>query len=289
MRVFANITDTGGEEALTKELHARVIAKSWFGLTAHDETRTYRRHFSPNESGYGYVEAQIPRHTPFGKYEILIWVTYGSVESSGWERVEGDLDSPPGNAVIDVNLGIVFILIILGLFGIIVYIFSSIKGRRRPYYVPPKRPATPHVTKPTDASIEYAIIVALVVSIAITLVYVGATKREKETFSVLYIKPGSYSNYVKDNTVSFVYGVECFEKYPTEYELVFYLGDRALKKETFELCKEGGRSIRKMEKMETLDIPSDTKYPIKLRIVLKSWDKEYENAIWLRGVAKENG
>jgi len=287
MRVSVNITNAGTEEALTKELHAKVIATSWFGMTAHTESKSYSRLYRPNSTAYGYVEVPIPRYTPWGKYEIQIWATYGSPEGKRQVAEEGDVTTQPGTAEIEVNMGIVFILVTLGLFGIIVYILSSLKGRRRPYYAPQRRPATPHAPKPTDASIEYAIIVALVICIALSLIYVGVTKREKETFSVLYLKPDSYSNYVRDNTVTFTYGVECYEKFPTDYQLTYYLGNKTLDKEAFSLCKEGPMSIRKMEKKKTLNIPSDTKYPVKLRIVLKSWDKEYENVIWLRGVAGE--
>ncbi|MFH1788608.1 MAG: hypothetical protein ABH834_04445, partial [Candidatus Altiarchaeota archaeon] len=287
MRVSVNVTNVGGQEILTKELHAKVISKSWFGLTAHDESKSYSRNFVPGKNRFGYVEVPIPRYTPLGRYEIQIWATYGTPTGSRQIVEEGDIDGKAGIAQVEVNLGIVFLLSALILLGLIAYAISHIMGKsgRRP--PTPRRRPTPNTPKATDVRIEYAIIVALILCIAISLVYVGYTKKEKETFSVIYVKPGSYINYVEDNTFALTYGVECHEKFPTKYQLVFYVGDKMLEQKNIELCKQGAKSIRSIEESVIFHIPSDTVYPAKFRIVLKSWDTDYENHIWLRGVKPE--
>lgn len=287
MRVHVNVTNVGGEEILTKELHAKVIAKSWFGLTAHDESKSYSRNFKPGKNRFGYVEVPIPGYAPLGRYEIQIWATYGTPSGSRQLVEEHDIQGKAGSAEVEINLGIVFLLIVLILFGLIAYAITHItgKGKRRP--TPVRRKAPPQTPKATDVRIEYAIIIALILCIAISLVYVGYTKKEKETFSVLYIKPGSYINYVEDNTFAFTYGVECHEKFPTKYQIVFYLEDRMLEQKNFELCKKGSKSIKKIEEREIIHIPSDTDYPVRFRILLKSWDIDYENHIWLKGVKPE--
>ena len=291
MRIFVNITNYGEELTRTKELHARVIAKSWFGLTVHSEGKSYSRDFKANKTRFGYVQVPLPRYTPLGRYTIEIWTIYGD-ETSRRQIVEDtDVTSRLGVADAEVNLGIAFLLIVLAILGILLYIiFSLRKHKDRRFYAIPEKPVRPtHGPKVTDIRVERAIIIALVISIAISLIYVGSTKREKETFSVLYVKPGSYVNYLRDNTFTFTYGVECFEKYPTQYELVFLLDERIIEKEKFELCKLGSRSIRKIEEQKVVIIPSEEiEFPKKLRIVLKSWDREYENAIWIRGVEGED-
>ena len=286
MRVFVNITNDGEQEILTKEIHAKVIAKSWFGMTAHSESKSFSRNFNVNKSRFGYVEVPIPWYTPIGRYGIQVWTTYGSPDEKRQVVENSDLESDVGEAEIEVNIGVVFLLFAFGTGGISLYIISTISGRKPLSYRPTK--SIKHdATKLTDVRVEYAIIISLILCIAISLVYVGLSKREKETFSALYIKPDSYSNYVKDNTFSLVYGVECYEKYPTEYPVMFYLGDRLIDNDKLELCNAGPRSIRKMENKKVLNIPSDTKYPVRLRIILKSYDREYENIIWIRGIKKE--
>jgi|GEM_PF-1338807 len=286
MKIFVNITNLGGEEVLAKELHAIVVAKSWFGIIVHEESKSFSRNFNANKTRFGYVEVPIPSYTPLGKYEIEIWATYGSPEGLRQIVEEEDSDSNPGKAEIEVNLGLVFLLLILGFLGLLVYILSTIYGGKKPARAPIRR-MRKDATKMTDVTIEYAIIIALIVCIAISLVYVGYSKKEKETFSVLYVKPGSYSNIVKDGSFTFTYGVECHEKYPTDYELMMYLGGILIDKEAFELCNLGSRSIQKIEEKKTLHIPSDTQYPIQLKLKLKSWDRDYENLIWLRSEGDE--
>ena len=287
MRVHVNVTNVGGEEILTKELHTKVIAKSWFGFIAHDESKSYSRNFKPGKNRFGYVEVPIPRYTPLGRYEIQIWATYGSPSGSRQIVEVTDIEGRAGSAEVEVNLGIVFLLIVLILFGLVAYAVTHITGKGKRLPPPVRRRPTPQTPKTTDVRIEYAIIMALILCIAISLVYVGYTKKEKETFSVLYIKPNSYINYVEDNTFAFTYGVECHEKFPTKYQLVFYLEDRMLDQKKFELCKKGTKSIKKIEERKIIHIPSDTEYPVRFRILLKSWDIDYENHIWLKGVKPE--
>lgn len=288
MRLSVNITNIGVDEVLAKEIHAKVIAKSWFNLPAYKESRSYSRFYRVNHTRFGYIEVPIPSYTPLGKYEIQIWITYGSPESERQVVEEGDLESLPGKKEIEVDLGVIFLLTVLTSFGILLYVISSLTWGKRQYYFR-VRPSVvePHKPKPTDARIEYAIMVSLIFCIAISLIYVGNTKREKEAFSVLYVKPDSYSNYVKDNTFSFAYGVECFEKYPTNYDIYFYLGDDLIDSNSFELNAPGPKRINKIEETKVIHVPSDTQYPIKLRMVLKAWDTEYENIIWLRGTEED--
>ena len=104
----------------------------------------------------------------------------------------------------------------------------------------------------------------LAVATAIFLVLAGT----KESYSVLYINPDTYSNYVNGTNVSFVYGVQSFEGKKTKYDLEIFLGNRSIETRQFEM--EKGRR----EWNATIQIPDDIEYPTKVRLILKANNEE---------------
>ena len=126
-----------------------------------------------------------------------------------------------------------------------------------------------------DKIIGKAIILACILGLIVTLGLVMAIK--EESFSALYLRPESYSNYVEGNEVSFVYGVRCFENQKTRYALEIFLGDELVDKKEFEM--EKGEN----EWAETIDIPNDIEFPIKVRLVLRANDEVSDTHFWLKG------
>ena len=128
--------------------------------------------------------------------------------------------------------------------------------------------------KEMDKIIRNAVIAAIFIGLLVTMYFVFAGK---ETFSALYIKPDSYSNYVENDSVSFVYGVRCFEGRRTRYTSEIFLGDHSLGKNEFEMDsgeKEWNVSFR---------IPDGTEFPVKVRVVLTKDNESYDTHFWLRG------
>ena len=301
MKIWVNVTNIGDDEYLSKQMHTIVTAKSWLGLTAHTETKSYSRDFPLNKMRYAYIETALPKYTPPGTYEIQMWTTYGSPDGRRQIAEPWDLDSKVATTEVKIKLGIVFILMVgIGLLQILLMLYAlwliltkSRKGPQQPGALdtekgkPRKLEATRSLEKiekkTTDIIYERAIITALVLSIAISLVYVGATKRSKETFSAIYLVPGQYSNYVEGGTVTYTYGVECFEDKPTQYTLSILLEGTLIKKKEFELCQKGKYSRTKIEVEDEFMMPKEITYPAKVNLQLAEGENNYEVGFWLRG------
>ncbi len=99
-----------------------------------------------------------------------------------------------------------------------------------------------------------------------------------ESYSGIYISPGSYSNYVENNTISFTYGVKSFETNDTEYKLNVFLGDGLIKKKEFRL-----NAGEKLEENMSIIVPDDIEFPAKVKIIVIMNDKEESVHFWLKG------
>ena len=53
-----------------------------------------------------------------------------------------------------------------------------------------------------------AVLLSILIGLIVTLYFVFAVK---EPFTAIYLKPDSYTNYAVNNTLSFIYGIRCFE------------------------------------------------------------------------------
>jgi len=100
----------------------------------------------------------------------------------------------------------------------------------------------------------------------------------QESYSALYIYPDSYSNYVEaGDTVSFVYGVKSFEIKQTKYNLQIYLGNELKDKKEFWL-----NSGETREETETITLPEEVRFPIKVKLVLEANGRTYDVHFWLK-------
>ncbi|MBS3062772.1 MAG: hypothetical protein J4203_02780 [Candidatus Diapherotrites archaeon] len=100
--------------------------------------------------------------------------------------------------------------------------------------------------------------------------------------SALYLKPTSYSNYVNDDTVTFVFGVKNYEATDINYLIEVRAGDYLLKKQSLFVPRR-----QRLEKSETLSIdPAKTRlvYPAKLRVILSKPGSPEKQAVfyWLK-------
>jgi len=125
-----------------------------------------------------------------------------------------------------------------------------------------------------DGIIRNAVIISCIIGFLVAMYFVFA---EKESFSVLYIKPDSYSNYVRGNEVSFIYGVKCFENKKTRYVVEIFLGDVLVGRNEFEM--ENGER----EWNVSFKIPENLEFPTKVRVVLRWNNQSMDSYFWLRG------
>lgn len=287
LRLYLNVTNNVNESFLTKEIRVKIIAESWFGITAYEESRSWGRLLRPEAKAWGYTEANLPFYTPIGRYKIVMWMVYGNDSSDPSIVTPQDYETEPAEAEIEVNVGPFFILLIIAVLSVFFYLLlRRIKTqpyRRRPRSLERKPAIDEDEGEYISDRIEKSLILALILSISLTLIWIGNTKQEKEYFSALYIKPGSYSNYVDGDAVSFTYGVECLEKSRTSYELKTYLGNMLVQKKEFELNKEGPYKITQIEEVGSVYIPQNTTFPAKIMLRLNTHDREYETHLWLRG------
>lgn len=127
-----------------------------------------------------------------------------------------------------------------------------------------------------DVLIKRTMVIACVIGVAVAAYLIWATYQE--SYSALYLRPESYSNYVHaGDDVSFVYGVQCFENKPTKYDLKIFLGNKLVKEREFEL-KRG----EVHEEQETIHVPEDTTFPTKVRLVLEANGRTYDVHFWLK-------
>jgi len=70
-----------------------------------------------------------------------------------------------------------------------------------------------------------AVAAAVIIGLLVTAYFIFEVK---ETYSALYIKPDSYSNYVTNNSIKFIYGVKCFEEEQTSYTAQMYLNNASI-------------------------------------------------------------
>ena len=105
--------------------------------------------------------------------------------------------------------------------------------------------------------------------------------QERPTYSAVYLKPNSYTNFLADSSVEFTYGIQNNESLDMNYLVRFVSGNKIIKSGTVFLKK--GASIEKNELLELEEIPS---VPFKMRIILSSGKEKEKNSeafFWIKG------
>jgi hypothetical protein len=125
-----------------------------------------------------------------------------------------------------------------------------------------------------DRPLMTALLVAIGLGIIVTLVflYIGV-----DSYSAIYIAPNSITQDSTEKTVFFTYGVKCLEQGGADYSLEFYSGDTLITSKQFKLRK--GETLEERTK---LDLPGDTKAPVKISLVLNNSKKTDEVHFWVK-------
>jgi hypothetical protein len=131
--------------------------------------------------------------------------------------------------------------------------------------------------KPSDEIIGKAAVAAIVIGVLVTIVLV--LEAGNDSYSSLYLKPDSYSNYITGKTVSFTYGVQCFETKRTDYDLSVFLNETQVAQKQFSIESKG----KSLEDNISFEVPGNTVFPVKVSILLTANGKTYSTHFWLKG------
>jgi hypothetical protein len=131
--------------------------------------------------------------------------------------------------------------------------------------------------KSADEIFGKAALAAIVIGVIVTIILVLETG--SGSYSALYLKPDSYSNYVQGKTASFTYGVQCFETEKTDYDLKVFLNGTQVAQKDFSLEGKGNR----IEDNISFEVPSNTVFPVKVSLLLNANSQTYSTHFWLKG------
>ncbi|MBN2250818.1 MAG: hypothetical protein JW724_01920 [Candidatus Altiarchaeota archaeon] len=126
-----------------------------------------------------------------------------------------------------------------------------------------------------DDVIWKAAIAAIIVGLLVTAYLIIETR--KESYSALYLKPDSYSNYLEGTATKFTYGVSSYETKRTLYTLKVYLGETEVTGKEFTL--DPGQTA---EDAISLEVPENTPLPVKVKLTLTGNGEEYSTHYWIK-------
>lgn len=119
-----------------------------------------------------------------------------------------------------------------------------------------------------------AVIIAIVLGFGTSIFFMVVAK---ESYSAIYIVPGSIIHNSDDNTVLYSYGVKSSETGRMDYTLDTYLNDKLIKTRQFSLNKE-----EILDERDKITLSPDTKYPSKISLKLKTNTATEEIHFWLK-------
>lgn len=121
--------------------------------------------------------------------------------------------------------------------------------------------------------IKTAVIIAIILGSVTSVFFLGI---EKESYSAIYILPGSIIHNPDDNTVLYVYGITSSETQKMDYTLDTYVGDELIKTKQFTL--NNGETLE--ERVKTI-LPAGVQYPKKISLTLNSGSKSESVYFWV--------
>ena len=122
-------------------------------------------------------------------------------------------------------------------------------------------------------NIKIAVIIAIILGLitSVFFLYIG-----KDSYSAIYLVPGSILHNPEDNVVLYVYGVTSFEYQKMDYILDTYIDDNLFKTKQFSL--NNGETL---EERERIVLPSNGAYPKKITLTLLTGSKSESIHFWI--------
>lgn len=129
-----------------------------------------------------------------------------------------------------------------------------------------------------DKTIKNAVIVSIIVGIAVAA-YLFWTTTIGDNYTVIYIQPDSYSNYLDGNSIKFAYGIQQYGKSSNSYLMDIFIGNTLVA--TRDLKKRTGLNEI------VLQVPENIQLPTKVSLNLKTDYGENEVHFWIKGKLNE--
>jgi len=128
-----------------------------------------------------------------------------------------------------------------------------------------------------NAFIERIIFYCLVFGILLSLLLAFLPK-QTTNYSLLYLKPNSYSNYLENNVVYFSFGIKNNESADTNYAVKYFLGEVQYREKNF-FVKKG----EIFEKDDAFSVSGEQiKFPLQLKIAMSSGETNYQVYFWIK-------
>jgi hypothetical protein len=121
--------------------------------------------------------------------------------------------------------------------------------------------------------IRIAVIVTIIIGIIIAVFFMVVNK---ESYSSMYIVPGSIIHNTENNSVSFTYGVRSFETGIMDYSLDTYIDTTLTKSKQFSL-----KPNEILDERSQFILPLDARYPLKVSLKLTTKTSTEEVHFWL--------
>ena len=118
-----------------------------------------------------------------------------------------------------------------------------------------------------------AVIIAIILGLGTSFFFMVV---EKDSYSAIYIVPGSITHNSDDNTVLYTYGVKSSETGKMDYTLYTYVNAILLKTKYFSLNE--GESLDERDK---IILPPETQFPSKISLKLTTNTATEEIHFWL--------
>ncbi len=123
------------------------------------------------------------------------------------------------------------------------------------------------------ATLRWSVLIAIAAGVILTAYLVYAD--QQTSYTALYLEPGSYSNYIEGDTISFTYGIQHVGPTRPRYLLEIFLDDQLLER----------LEVRDMlaSKNVEIEVPASQTFPAKVQLVLHADDEEYTTHFWIKG------
>lgn len=125
------------------------------------------------------------------------------------------------------------------------------------------------------SDLHKSVVIAIVIA-AILFVYLLSIVSTEERYTSLYLYPESYTNYPEGTSVSFIYGIQSFEKESVQYMVNIYVDESQRESKMYEL--DPGDVF---EEEISIDIRG-VDVPARVRVELVSPYKRYEAYFWIK-------
>jgi hypothetical protein len=122
--------------------------------------------------------------------------------------------------------------------------------------------------------LRIAVIIAIILGLGTSIFFIVAGK---ESYSAIYIVPGSTIRDSENNAIFYTYGIESSESTKMDYTLDTFLNDNLIKTRQFSL--NNGEILEERDK---IILPADIQYPSKISLRLTTNTATEEVHFWLQ-------